>query len=141
MAKVSLECRQDPEFVLAAHREDGVSTDRTPLLAFVYMGYSIEGLQETPVDLEESVKIATTKMNENSWPNLAEENRPPSGHAEIVKLSDVPTPDLPYKTDKPLKPIGRNLGETRQRPPTLSAGQSGGLRRQRPSRIPHEEGG
>ena len=116
MAKVSLDAGKIKSLFLLHIEKMVLAIIVLLLLAFVYMGYSIEGIQETPVDLEESVKIATTKMNENSWPNLAEENRPPSGHAEIVKLSDVPTPDLPYKSDKPLKPVGRNLGEKRKDP-------------------------
>ena len=117
MAKVSLDAGKIKSLFLLHIEKMVLALVVILLLAFVYMGYSIEGLQETPADLEEiASRSATTKMNENSWPNLAEENRPPSGHAEIVKLSDVPTPDLPYKTDKPLKPVGRNLGEKRKDP-------------------------
>lgn len=116
MAKPSLDAGKIKNFFLLNVEKMVLALVVLLLVGLVYMGYSIEGLKESPADLEQITQTADTRMKEDTWSNLAEENRPPSGFAEVVKLGDVPTPDLPYKTDKPLKPAGRNLGEKRKDP-------------------------
>jgi hypothetical protein len=86
------------------------------LVVFIYLGYSLEDLEQTPTELEQLTTTAVNKMNENTWDTIKEENRPATGRAELAKASDLATSDAAYATDKPLKPVGRNLGEKRKDP-------------------------
>lgn len=116
MAKMSLDQDKIKSF-FGLHIEKLVFAGVIVVLAvFVWMGYRLEGVQQTPGDLDKLTEATVKKMGEDTWKSVEEENRPAGQHAAKAKLSDVAMSDTMYATDKPLKPVGRNLGDKRKDP-------------------------
>lgn len=116
MAKVSLDSEKVTRF-FAYHIEKIVlGVVILLLVVFVYLGYSLEGIEKTPKELETVAQAADEAIDQDTWPVVAPEYAPPTGHVARVQQSRVPTQDSFYALDKPFLPANTQQGEKREDP-------------------------
>jgi hypothetical protein len=83
---------------------------------FVYTGYSLESIRKTPDELASLAQSAEENVVRDTWPAVADEYQPPTGHVDRITNSQIPTQDNFYMATKPLMPSSRQQTEKRQDP-------------------------